>query len=231
MKFLLITGASSGIGLATARAFKEKQYSIINISRRLCTLQDVLNMKCDLSQSKELSALANPLQEALQKASRISVIHNAARLENDSFGQTSSEALRSVLEINLVAANGLNNLLLPLMKPGSSVIYVGSTLAEKAVAGTYSYVISKHALIGMMRATCQDLSGRQIHTACICPGFTDTEMLRTHLDDEAIDSIARMNVFERLIQPEEIAASLLYAAENPVVNGSVIHANLGQIEN
>ena len=231
MNFLLITGASSGIGLATARAFKEKQYNIINISRRPCPLPGALNLRCDLSQATELSALAGELQKALRGAERVSVVHNAARLENDNFGQTSSESLRSVLEINLVAANGLNNLLLPLMKPGSSIIYVGSTLAEKAVPGTYSYVISKHALIGMMRATCQDLNGKEIHTACICPGFTDTEMLRTHLPEDAIESIAEMNVFGRLIQPEEIAASLLFAAENPVVNGSVIHANLGQVEN
>ena len=43
---------------------------------------------------------------------------------------------------------------------------------------SFSYVVSKHALVGMMRATCQDLAGREIHTACICPGFTDTEMFR-----------------------------------------------------
>ena len=231
MNYLLITGASSGIGLATASVFKERRYNIINISRRPCPLQGTLNLSCDLSQPADLNALEKPLQKALQGAARISVVHNAARLENDSFGETSSEVLRSVLEINLIAANGLNNLLLPLMKPGSSIIYVGSTLAEKAVPGTYTYVISKHAVIGMMRATCQDLSGRQIHTACICPGFTDTEMLRTHLPEDAIESIDRMNVFGRLIQPEEIAASLLFAAENPVVNGSVIHANLGQVEN
>lgn len=227
---LLITGASSGIGLASAKAFQQKNYRIINISRRPCPLDDVLNIECDLSRSDDLAALEKPLTQALDNAGRIAVVHNAARLENDSFGSTSSHALRAVLEINLVAVNGLNNILKPLLKTGSSIIYVGSTLAEKAVPGTYSYVISKHALIGMMRATCQDLSGDGIHTACICPGFTDTEMLRTHLPDDAIDSIAQMNVFGRLIHPEEIAACLLFAAENPVVNGSVIHANLGQVE-
>ena len=231
MNFLLITGASSGIGLATVKSFQDKNYRIINISRRPCPLNGVLNIKCDLSRSDDLAALEKPLAKALYKAGKIAVVHNAARLENDSFGNTPSQALRAVLEINLVAVNGLNNLLMPLMSTGSSVIYVGSTLAEKAVPGTYSYVISKHALIGMMRATCQDLNGTGIHTACICPGFTDTEMLRTHLPDDAIESIAQMNVFGRLIHPEEIAACLLFAAENPVVNGSVIHANLGQVEN
>jgi 3-oxoacyl-[acyl-carrier protein] reductase len=67
------------------------------------------------------------------------------------------------------------------MGPGSSVLYVGSTLSEKAVPGSFSYVVSKHAQLGMMRATCQDLMGTGIHTAMVCPGFTDTEMLRNHL--------------------------------------------------
>jgi len=135
-----------------------------------------------------------------------------------------------VFEINLVAANSLNYLILPNMKPGSSVIYVGSTLGEKAVANSYSYVVSKHAQIGMMRATCQDLVGRNIHTACICPGFTDTEMLRQHIPAEFLPEIAKKSAFNRLVEPKEIADTLLWAATSPVINGSVIHANLGQIE-
>jgi NAD(P)-dependent dehydrogenase (short-subunit alcohol dehydrogenase family) len=82
----------------------------------------------------------------------------------------------------------------------------------------------------MMRATCQDLAGRQIHTACICPGFTDTEMLRTHVPADAMDAISGMSAFERLVRPEEIADTLFWAARSPVINGAVIHANLGQVE-
>ena len=82
----------------------------------------------------------------------------------------------------------------------------------------------------MMRALCQDLAGTGIHTACICPGFTDTEMLRAHVPTDAIDAVAGMSAFDRLIEPAEIAATLLFAAEHPVVNGAVIHANLGQRE-
>ncbi len=95
-----------------------------------------------------------------------------------------------------------------------------------------SYVISKHALVGLMRATCQDLATREIHTACICPGFTDTEMLRTHVGEDSgvLDAIAAMNPFGRLIEPREIAESILFAAQHPVINGAVLHANLGQIE-
>jgi NAD(P)-dependent dehydrogenase (short-subunit alcohol dehydrogenase family) len=84
-----------------------------------------------------------------------------------------------------------------------------------------------------MRATCQDLMGTGIHTAMVCPGFTDTEMLRTHLGDnkEVITSIGAMNSFSRLVQPEEIASGIVFCHDNPAINGSVFHLNLGQKEN
>ena len=96
--------------------------------------------------------------------------------------------------------------------------------------GTFSYIVSKHALVGMMRATCQDLVGRAIHTACICPGFTDTEMLREHVPTDAMDGLRSMSAYGRLINPDEIAQMLHWAAHNPVINGAVLHANLGQVE-
>ena len=127
----------------------------------------------------------------------------------------------------------LNHALLPKMAEGSSIIYIGSTLSEKAVPNSYTYVSTKHAMIGMMRATCQDLAGTGIHTACICPGFTDTEMLRAHVgeSDEVLAAIGSMSSYGRLIEPGEIARSIEFATANPVINGSIIHANLGQIEN
>ena len=153
-------------------------------------------------------------------------------MRKDSVAQCDSDSLRQVLGVNVVAINTLNQHLLPQLPATSSVLYVGSTLAEKAVPGTFSYVVSKHAQLGMMRATCQDLMGCGIHTALICPGFTDTEMLRTHLgdDDQVVRSIAAMNSYNRLIQPGEIAELIHWAHHNPVINGSVLHANLGQRE-
>ena len=69
-------------------------------------------------------------------------------------------------------------------------------------------------------------------TAMVCPGFTDTEMLRTHLgnDSEVAAAIASMNSFNRLIEPAEIAELILWVHQNPVINGAVLHANLGQKE-
>jgi len=230
VKCLLITGASTGIGLHTAERFLKEGYTVVNLSRRRCPLEAVNHINCDLKVPGFLEPVSPQLTPLLQQAESVTLIHNAARMENDSAVETPSNLFRDVLEVNLVAPNSLNYYAIPFMKAGSSILFLGSTLSEKAVPGSYSYVVTKHASIGMMRATCQDLAGRSIHTACICPGFTDTEMLRAHVPDEAMDSVKAMSAFGRLIDPDEIAECLFWSATNPVINGSVLHANLGQIE-
>ena len=226
----IITGASAGIGLSTAETFVNSGYTVINLSRRPCPVSSVINISCDLSEQNFLDGIAGRLTESLNKANKITLIHNASRLENDTAQETSNSNFRKILEINVVAPNTLNGFILPFMREGSCILYVGSTLSEKAVPGSFSYVTTKHAVIGMMRATCQDLAGSHIHTACICPGFTDTEMLRAHVPDDAMASISAMSAFGRLIEPLEIAKALFWASDNAVINGSIIHANLGQIE-
>jgi NAD(P)-dependent dehydrogenase (short-subunit alcohol dehydrogenase family) len=230
MKCLLITGASAGIGLHTADAFVKDGYQVINLSRRRCPLDAVTHINCDLSESGFIEQISAQITPTLRQADELVLIHNAARLVNDSAVETPSNSLREILEINLIAPNTLNYFAIPFMQPGSSVLYVGSTLSEKAVPNSFSYVTTKHAMIGMMRSTCQDLAGRGIHTACICPGFTDTEMLRQHVPEDVMAQVAQMSAFDRLVDPDEIAATLHWAAQNPVINGSVIHANLGQVE-
>ena len=232
MKLLIITGASGGIGAASAIVFRDAGWRVVNLSRRPVVIAGVTHIPCDLSKPGFVSALAPLLLPHCTDATAICVLHNAALLENDRTGELADDAWRRILEINLVAPNALNNLILPRMRAGSSILYVGSTLSEKAVPNSLSYVTSKHALMGMMRATCQDLIGQQIHTALICPGFTDTAMLREHVgnDPAVLTSIAGLSAFGRLIEPPEIATTLLFAAQNPVLNGAVIHANLGQVE-
>ena len=232
MKLLIITGASGGIGGACASTFLADGWQVVNIARRPAAVDGVRNLRCDISMPGFTAALAPELAADLAAAERICLLHNAALLENDRTGELDDAAFRRILEINLVAPNALNNLVLPHMKPGSSIVYVGSTLSEKAVPNSLSYVTSKHGLTGMMRATTPDLIGRQVHTALVCPGFTDTEMLRTHVgnSEEVLTSIAGLSAYGRLIAPAEIAATVHFVAVNPVLNGAVIHANLGQIE-
>ncbi|MEZ5504147.1 MAG: SDR family oxidoreductase [Halioglobus sp.] len=233
MKTAIITGASVGIGSATARAFLDEGFAVFNLARRACPVPGVTNLACDLASAASIASAADTLATALADCTEATLVHNASQMRKDSATACASDSLLEVLATNVVAINSLNQRLLPLLPRSSSVLYIGSTLSEKAVPGSFSYVVSKHAQLGMMRATCQDLLGSGIHTAMICPGFTDTEMLRTHLgeDPDVAAAIAGMNSFNRLIDPAEIAELIRWAHHNPVINGAVLHANLGQREN
>ncbi|MGD1698384.1 SDR family oxidoreductase [Dapis sp. BLCC M229] len=231
-KYLVITGGSSGIGLATAQLFLEKEFQVINLSRNLCPLTDVVNIQVDLAAKGFEENLKQELLPQLENSETAILVHNAARLDKDNVENIQANNLRDILEINLVAPTILNQIVMPKMSKGSAIIYVGSTLSEKAVPSAFSYVTSKHAVVGLMRATCQDLIDRGIHTACVCPGFTDTLMLRNHLnhDETIIQQIKTMNAQNRLIEPTEIAQTIYFAATNPIINGAILHANLGQKE-
>jgi 3-oxoacyl-[acyl-carrier protein] reductase len=207
MRTLIITGASKGIGFETAKLFADDGYRVINISRTAAEDPRIENHGIDLS-SPDAETVTRALLDEILENGVLSLVHNAARLINDSAANSTTADFRSMLDINVLAPHILNQII------------------------SYSYVVSKHAVVGMMRSTCQDLQGKQIHTSCICPGFTDTEMLRTHVgeDQGILDSIASGSTFGRLVQPSEVAETIKFAATHPVINGTIIHANLGQIE-
>ncbi len=231
-KALVVTGASRGIGLATAQLFLAAGYQVINLARSACPLEHVVNITLDLVDLTAVQASKQRLQQALTNVSRVCLVHNAAYFGLDDVMSLSAETLQQSLTVNVVAPTLLTQFVLPFCQTASSVIYIGSTLSEKAVAGVASYVTAKHAVVGLMRATCQDLADKPLHTCCICPGFTDTEMLRERVggDEQALQALAARVGAKRLIAADEIAQVVLNAAKNPVLNGAVIHANLGQLE-
>ncbi len=232
-KVLVITGGSRGIGLATAKHFADEGYQVINLSRQRPNLNGIEHLAVDLSDINWPGQYGDELIERVNNAAQITLVHNAGVLEKDTVRDIPADSFQRVMQLNVIAASQLNQLLLPLMQPGSSILYISSTLGEKGVANTCSYVSSKHAQIGLMKAGCQDLFGSGIHSAAICPGFTDTQMLRDHVghDAEVLDYFAGLSAFGRLLDPKEIADTVWFCANTPAINGSVIHANLGQLEN
>lgn len=231
-KTLVITGASRGIGAKTAEMFIGNGWHCVNLSRSACKVDGVDNIQVDLASEDWGIVVEEHLSQQLTNTDHVCLVHNAAQFELDSVVDVSEAQFARVMRLNVQVPLLLNQMVLPFCNKQSSIVYVGSTLASKAIAGAASYVVSKHALVGLMRATCQDLINYPIHTCCICPGFTETEMLleRAGGDPSVMQSLRSAVGANRLIHPEEIARCILFAADNPVINGSVIHANLGQIE-
>ncbi len=142
MNTAIITGASVGIGKAAAARFIADGYSVYNLSRRACDVEGVNNIACDLADESAIAAALDTLREAVDNSDSVALVHNACQMRKDSAQGCASEDLQAVLQTNVVAANSLNQVLLPLLPNGSSVLYIGSTLSEKAVGGAFSYVIS-----------------------------------------------------------------------------------------
>lgn len=229
-KYLIITGGSRGIGKTTIACFQQHGWKAINISRSPCSIANVIDVNIDLSLTKKIANYSSQLQELVNEATQICLVHNAAFYKRDSIGSLSLDDLETTLQTNVVASIALNKIFLPTMSSGSSIIYIGSTLAVKAVPGSASYIISKHATVGLMKATCQDLIGKNIHTCCICPGLVDTQLLKETMDTETLDYLlSHVVIGKRLIDPEEIANVIHFCSSNSVINGVVLQANLGQV--
>lgn len=226
---LVITGGSRGIGLATAKRFAEMGFDIVNLARSPIPIDTALQLTVDFAQSDWEETVGDQLSSALDGAERICLVHNSALQLPGDVAHIDIPGLRNSLEINVVAPAILNRLILPSMSAGSSIIYVGSTLSHRATSGMAAYVASKHAAAGLMKSTAQDLAGTGIHTACVCPGFTNTEMLRNY-GGKALGHLASLVTQNRLIEPEEIAETIFHAAHSPVLNGTMLHADLGFVE-
>lgn len=231
-KLLIITGGSKGIGKATIAKFIKDGWDAINLSRSACELDKVINIQIDFMQSDWQDKCIKQLQQACQNANKIALVHNAASCTLDTIQTVTQDALTRELHMNTIIPAVLTQTLMPYIPKHSAIIYLGSTLSEKAVPGCLSYVTSKHAIAGLMKATCQDLAGTQIHTCLICPGVTDTEMLRERCqnNEDILDMLRNINSSKRLIEPNEIADVIYFCANHAVINGSVIHAHMGQIE-
>lgn len=128
---------------------------------------------------KSVSAAAAGERE---QDNRLCIVHNAASQPVDSMADPARriEDIQRELNIQITSPSLITSRLSPLLQAwtaGSSVIYIGSTLSEKAVPNKALYCTAKHAMVGMMRSTVQDFFGMKVHTALVCPGFTETPLL------------------------------------------------------
>ena len=246
---VIVTGGSAGIGLAIVERFADLDYQVISLARRRCPVDTVESVLVDLGNPEAVGSAIAEVQARLDRLASppgwgppgqadtrpspppIHLVHNAAVMPTDSALSVDPKMLDRTLHLNVTTPAQINAALLPRMRPGSSIVFIGSTLSDKGVANRLSYVTSKHALLGLMRATVQDLFGTGIHCLCVAPGFTDTAMLAPGLATPGFaEAVRGMVSFGRLLEPEEIADIVVFATRTPAFNGSNLHANLGQRE-
>ena len=227
-KTILVTGASSGIGRATAILCAGMGAKVMLNGRNAERLQETLtqlegqgHMLCCCDIADEAAAVQfvaeMPVLDGLALCSGIA--------EMMPFQFVDRKGLEKVMESNFTAPVMLVNTLLKAKKlqKGSSVVFVSSIDGPKVVhAGNSVYSASKSALVGMARNMAIDLVGKKIRVNCVLPGTTDTPMIRTaNVTEEILQETAKSLPMKRFARPEEIAYAnaFLLSDASSYVNG------------
>lgn len=216
-KTILVTGATSGIGRATALLCAQMGAQVIAIGRNQNRLDNLmaglegtghLSYNLDLTQPKGWTALLNEIPV-------VDGVANCAGVANmNPFQFVTKEEMERVMDVNCFGPVLLVNQLLKVkkLKKGGSVVFVSSVDGLKIVhAGNSVYSASKSALVGMARNMAIDLAGKKIRVNCVLPGTTNTPMVRTgSATEEMLAETAKLFPLKRFAEPEEIANAIVF---------------------
>jgi len=216
-KTILITGASSGIGRATAISCSQMGAVIILTGRNETRLsatysmlegQDHLQICADLTIQNEMDKLI----EQLPKLDGIvSVAGTAKPLV---LQQTDKEDVNEIMQINTFVPIHLTRLVLQHKKlnKGASLIYISSINGNNcAYIGSSIYAASKSALTGFMKGVALELAPRGIRANCINPGMIDTDLLKSgSIGQDELEKDRLKYPLKRYGKPEEVAYAAVY---------------------
>jgi len=232
-KTILITGAGSGMGRATALHLATEGARLALIGRRLEPLQTLvkeiedlggtaLALSCDISNTASLSAAINNVAQEFGNIH--GVFANAGILgEFKSLSETALEDLDSLIDINLKGTFLTIKHCLPLLDTGSIVINASWT-ANAVMPGTGAYATTKGALISMMKTLAVEQGGHNIRVNAINPGIILTPMAEEVLDVEVSRKLAAHTALKRNGVPEDISGTVawLLSEDSAFVTGQEI---------
>ncbi|WP_047871929.1 SDR family NAD(P)-dependent oxidoreductase [Nocardiopsis sp. RV163] len=234
-KIAVVTGASTGIGFATARAFRDAGATVFVTGRRkhvldaaVAELGDrVTGVVCDVSVRSELDAFYGTVRD---RAGRIDVlVANAGIGATAPFGEVTEELIDSLFATNVKGTIFTLQQALPLLSDNASVILTGSTASSRPNPGLEVYAASKAAIRNLARGWALSARAHGFRVNVVSPGGTRTQGLLELLTPEALEQTEASVPLGRLAEPEEIAALTTFLASDAssYVNGAEFHADGG----
>jgi len=240
-KNVLVTGASRGIGKATAMAFAKKGAKVgVNYRSNDKVAQQTLVelpgkghhlFKRDISQKAETQALIDDFiktydqLDILVNNAGISIFHEIDKVDFEHW----TNAWEKTFETNLFAAANLCYWgAKAMMKTGGGhIVSVSSRGAFRGEPTKPAYGASKAALNSMSQSLAKKLAPHHIYVGAVAPGFTETEMAKETLTPAERENLLRESPFKRMAQPEEVAHAILFLASSEAAysSGTIIDVN------
>jgi NAD(P)-dependent dehydrogenase (short-subunit alcohol dehydrogenase family) len=226
MSVALITGASSGIGAATAIAFAEAGWDVMAAGRDEGRLEEVADVSDhiatwtgELVESEDCEEL---VADTIDEFGNIDCLVNCAGvIVRANVADTSDDDWRLTMGINLDAVFYLSRAALPyLLKTTGSIVNVASDWALKGGERAAAYCASKGAVVQLTKAMAIDHARDGLRINAVCPGDIDTPMLVSEAEDEGIDLVEHLaqaaedSPNGRIGTPEEVAALILFLASD-----------------
>ena len=224
-KVALITGGSSGIGLATAKEFVNEGAYVFITGRRDPELQaavitigrNVRGARGDVSKLEDLDRLFAQIKQ--EKGKLDIVFANAGIAKYAPLGKITGELFDSIFDINVRGVLFTVQKALPLLTDGASIILNSSVVGSKGLSSNSVYSATKAALRSFARTWTTDLKDRRIRVNAISPGTIDTPGLNDLLassdaGEERVKMISKAVPLGRFGRPEEIAKAVVFLASD-----------------
>lgn len=225
-KVALITGASSGIGRATALLFAQEGAKVVVGARRQAELDDVVAEIA--AAGGEAVALAGDVRSedyaqalvalAAERYGRLDIAFNNAGTLGEKGASTgvSAKGWEDALAVNLTGAFfGAKHQIAQMLKNGGGSVIFTSTFVGYTTAfpGLAAYAASKSGLIGLTQALAAEFGPQGVRVNAVLPGAVETDMYREANDTpEAQSFVTGLHALKRVARPEELARSVLYLA-------------------
>ncbi|MEE7491343.1 SDR family NAD(P)-dependent oxidoreductase [Methylobacterium oryzae CBMB20] len=242
-KVVVVTGGTSGIGLAAAQAFAAEGASVFITGRRQEALDAavrriggrITGVRGDMANLGDIDRLYDAVQ---QKHAQIDVVFaNAGGGEFAPLGAISEAHYRSTFDTNVKGVLFTVQKALPLLRDGAAIVLTGSTAGSAGTPAFSVYSATKAAIRSFARNWILDLKDRRIRVNTISPGVTETAGLNELFGggDQAAatkDYLAGQIPAGRVGQPAEIAEAVLFLASDAAsfVNGVELFADGGQVQ-
>ena len=206
-KRALVTGAASGIGLATATALTEAGAQVIGLD--LQTASPFPCLVCDITSEGAVKACT---AEAARRLGGIDIlVNNAGILREASLAETTADLIDEHFAVNVRGAILVTREALPHLTNGARIINLASELAYVGRQNASVYAASKAAMLGLTRSWARELAPRILVNA-VAPGPTDTPLLGFESMTANQQALEITNPLGRIGRPEEIAAAILFLA-------------------